>query len=241
MLHQLAAVAADLGPALVPVDLREALSAVAEAARAVFGAAACSVVGIDEEAGEVVWLAVAGEGADTAVGMRLPVTSGLTGYVANSGQALVIEDVRQDSRFAADAAAAAGYVPTSMLVVPITGSQATIGALSILDRDVAISRATDDLELAGRFAEVLAHLLPLQSAFADLGAALLRSAADATDDGDLAGALRRAATRAPGPTAGLHDLAALMVELRRMGAAESALVSGITESLVTYTQSRRRR
>lgn len=241
VLHQLAAVAADLGPGLAPVDLQGALTAVAEAAREAFGAAACSVVEIDEEASEVVWLAVAGEGAATAVGMRLPITRGLTGYVANSGQALAVEDVRQDPRFAADAAATAGYVPSSMLVVPVTGPEGTIGALSLLDRDTSSTRPTGDLELAARFADVVAQLLPIRAALGDLGAVLLRAAADAAEDGDLAGALRRAAARAPGPSTDLKNLAALLAELGRMGPPERVLAHDVTESLLVYAHSRRRR
>ncbi len=240
MLRLLGAVADDVGMAMAPA-VADGLTAMAEATRATFGAAACSIVAVDHETSEVVWVASAGEGAAQALGMRLPVTRGLTGYVANSGEAIAVDDVGRDARFASDAASDAGYVPTSMLLVPVIVDGQVVGVLSVLDRAADRPSVATDLELATAFAAVIAQLLPLQHTISGLGAALLRAAADAADDGDLASALRRAARRPLDADADVRALAADLAELRRLGAPERDLVRDVVGRVLAYASSRRRR
>ena len=57
---------------------------------------------LDEEADELVFEAVAGEGSETLIGQRFPSSTGIGGWVLVTRQPLVIEDVRQDPRFARD-------------------------------------------------------------------------------------------------------------------------------------------
>ncbi len=85
---------------------RPLLQAIVEVARAIFGARAASIMLLDEEAGELVFEAVTGEGEDTLGGPQDPQRHGIAGWVAASGQPLVVEDVATDPRFARDAAAA---------------------------------------------------------------------------------------------------------------------------------------
>src|SRR5918912_3594285 len=78
---------------------RALLRATVEVARAIFRAKAASVFLLDEATDELVFEAVAGEGADTLVGRRFPSSTGIAGFVLVSRQPLVIEDVLQDPRF----------------------------------------------------------------------------------------------------------------------------------------------
>ena len=80
--------------------LRALLASVVEVARAIFGAKASSIFLLDEEADELVFEAVAGEGADTLLGQRFPSSTGIAGWVLVTRQPLVIEDVTEDPRFA---------------------------------------------------------------------------------------------------------------------------------------------
>ena len=81
---------------------RALLNSVAETARAIFGAKAASIFLYDEHTDELVFEAVAGSGADTLIGRRLPSSAGIAGWVLVTRQPLVIEDVRADPRFAQD-------------------------------------------------------------------------------------------------------------------------------------------
>src|SRR5262249_58992306 len=68
---------------------RSLLRATVEVARAIFKAKASSVFLLDEEADELVFEAVAGEGADTLVGQRFPSSTGVAGWVLVTRQPLV--------------------------------------------------------------------------------------------------------------------------------------------------------
>ena len=67
------------------------------------------------------YVAAAGRGADAIVGTELPLGRGLAGYVAASGQALAIDEPASDPRFARDVAERTGYVPQTLLLVPVAG------------------------------------------------------------------------------------------------------------------------
>jgi len=73
------------------------LGALAETARAVFGARAVSV--LVAEGDQLVFTAVAGQGADSMPGERIPADTGMAGWVLAAGQPLVVENVAADPRF----------------------------------------------------------------------------------------------------------------------------------------------
>ena len=81
---------------------RALLQSIVEVARAIFRARASSIFLHDENADELVFEAVAGEGADELVGRRFPSSTGVAGWVLVTRQPLVIEDVTEDPRFAKD-------------------------------------------------------------------------------------------------------------------------------------------
>ena len=115
-------------------SFRTLLQSVVEVARAIFGAKASSIFLLDEDADELVFEAVTGEGEETLIGKRFPSSTGIAGWVLVTRQPLVLEDVAEDPRFARDAAEATGYVPYTMLVMPLRRGERTIGVLSVLDR-----------------------------------------------------------------------------------------------------------
>jgi signal transduction protein with GAF and PtsI domain len=133
-------------------------------AREDFRAAACSLAVLDEEAGELTYRVASGAGAAAIVGVRLPVTRGIAGWVAASGQPIAVSDLASDPRHAADVAASTSYVPTTLLVVPVLTEDGVLGVLSVLDRDTSRPAAEHDMELAASYAtrarEVLAESAP---------------------------------------------------------------------------------
>jgi hypothetical protein len=127
------------------------------ALRAVTGAAAVSVAASTDEG--VTYQAADGAGADAIVGTTLTDGRGLASFVAASGQSVSISRVDADPRFARDVAERSGYVPTSMLLVPVLSTEGDVaGVISILDRAATLGDV-DALEVAGRFADVATHLL----------------------------------------------------------------------------------
>src|SRR5690348_11959693 len=83
---------------------RSLLRATVDVARAIFKAKAASVFLLDEETDELVFEAVAGEGADSLVGQRFPADTGVAGWVLVTRQPLVVDDLTTDTRFSREAA-----------------------------------------------------------------------------------------------------------------------------------------
>jgi GAF domain-containing protein len=244
LVGQLAATATDLAPALGLPDADEMLLSVCATARRVYRAAACSVAELREQQGVLVYRVADGEGAEGVRGLRLPLGRGVASYVASSGQALVVDEVRNDPRFAADVADATGYVPQSLLVVPVMATTGEVlGVLSVLDPDREAVPPTEVLELAAAFADQAALALVLGSTVTRLGAVLLRAMADAAaeEDKELATALRRRATATKGPDAGTAALAARFGELSRLGPGVTAAAGKIVDELLIYARASRGR
>src|SRR3954449_912458 len=114
---------------------RALLDASVNAALRAFGAAACSITLLDEQADELVFAAVAGEGSYTIVGQRFPAEVGIAGWVLTSQQPLAVDEVGVDPRFAADVAERTGYIPKAIMAAPLLGGERALGVLSVLDRD----------------------------------------------------------------------------------------------------------
>jgi GAF domain-containing protein len=130
-----------------------------EVARAIFSAGASSIFLLDEEADELVFEAVAGEGQDDLVGRRLPSGTGIAGWVLVTRQPLVLEDVGADPRFAVDTAESTGYVPRGLMAVPLLHGDRALGVLEVLDP--AGERSLAEMELLGLFASQAATALEL--------------------------------------------------------------------------------
>jgi GAF domain-containing protein len=140
---------------------RALLRSIVEVARAIFSAKAASIFLHDENADELVFEAVAGEGSDNLVGTRFPSSTGIAGWTLVTRQPLVIEDLQQDPRFAREQAESTGYVPKGMMSVPLLHEERALGVLQVLDRSTAIEFSLGHMELLGLFANQAAIALDL--------------------------------------------------------------------------------
>ena len=140
---------------------RSLLQSIVEVARAIFGARASSVFLLDEDADELVFAAVAGEGSGSLVGTRLPSSTGIAGWVLASRTPLVLEDVQNDPRHARDFAESTGYVPKGLMAVPLLHEDRALGVLQVLDRPQRARFSLQEMELLGLFANQAAIALDL--------------------------------------------------------------------------------
>jgi len=137
------------------------LQSIVDVARSIFGARAASIMLHDQEASELVFAAVSGEGAEEAVDRRLPSGTGVAGWVLATHQPVVIENVRADPRFAGDVATSTGYVPNGLMAVPLLLGERILGVLSVLDRPERSQFTLPEMELLGGFAVQAALALEL--------------------------------------------------------------------------------
>jgi GAF domain-containing protein len=140
---------------------RALLQATVETARGIFRAKASSVFLLDEATDELVFEAVAGEGADTLVGKRFPSSTGVAGWVLVTRQSIVVDDLTKDTRFSRDAAESTGYVPRGLMAVPLLAEDDALGVLEVLDRPQGTPFTLAEMDLLGLFGNQAAIALDL--------------------------------------------------------------------------------
>lgn len=154
----------------------ELLRSIIDTARAIFGARASSIILYDEAADELVFRAANGTDDTSLIGRRFPAGEGIAGYVLRSREALILEDVTEDPRFARDIAESTGYVPRGLMAVPLLRGERTLGVLQVLDRESGGFKLAE-MDLLALFARQAAIALDIVE-----GAAAARRVMD--DDGD---------------------------------------------------------
>jgi GAF domain-containing protein len=189
-------------------NYQELLQSIVEVARAIFRAKASSIFLLDEEADELVFEAVAGEGSESLVGRRFPSSTGIAGFVLVSRQPLVIEDVLEDPRFSRETAESTGFVPKGLMAVPLLHEERALGVLEVLDRPSDARFTLAEMDLLGLFANQAAIAL-------DLLQRARRAQTTLADAGDLA-VLARLAQKLEDRRDESGDALALLAALERL-------------------------
>jgi GAF domain-containing protein len=118
---------------LEPPGLERILRSIVDATAALFDAEAASIA-LAEDDGRLRFRVAAGDRGQGVVGMTVNPGEGVAGYVASTGQPLALTDVARDPRFGRATAEATGYVPNSILAVPLELDDRVIGVLEVLDK-----------------------------------------------------------------------------------------------------------
>ena len=147
--RSLAASLPDAGP-----ERQTLLEAIVRTAAGVFDVASVSVALHDERTSELVFHAAWGTGADGVVGVRMRPGEGIAGAAVADAEPVVVADCRNDERFAAQIAAGIGYVPNTLLAVPLLRGDTAVGVLSVLDRRDGGPFGQGDVARAQLFAEL---------------------------------------------------------------------------------------
>jgi GAF domain-containing protein len=145
---------------------------------------------VDAEHDELIFASAIGPKAEEVRKLRLPLGHGIAGLVAVSGQPMAISDAGNDPRQAADIAETVGYVPQSILCVPLFYDEQVIGVLELLDKQGAASFSPDDINQLAQFAEQAAVAIEQSRGQRDLTAlvnAALRSWAAGGDAAPVTG------------------------------------------------------
>lgn len=128
------------------------LQSIVDATVKLFDAEAASIALFEPDPDRLVFRVAAGEKGAGAIGLTVPPTQGIAGYVYSTGQALALSDVASDPRFNRDAAQQTGYVPRSIAAAPLLDEQGTVGVLQVLDKHSSPTFSLRDMELLAVFA-----------------------------------------------------------------------------------------
>ncbi|MEU9716273.1 GAF domain-containing protein [Streptomyces sp. NPDC047976] len=145
----------------------ELLQSVVDTARAIFGAQASSIMLLDAAADELSFEAVSGQGQEFLVGRRFPAGRGIAGWVAASGEPMVVDDLRDSIAFDRDIAESTGYVPDALMAAPLIRGDRVLGVLEVLDPSPQARSGLPELDLLGLFARqaaVALHVLTTRPA-----------------------------------------------------------------------------
>jgi signal transduction protein with GAF and PtsI domain len=158
------------------------LDALAGAAVMVLEAQAASIAILDPGTDRLVFVAAAGPAAGEVVGLTIDANAGIAGYAFSTGQPLAIADAANDPRFDRSVAEATGYVPSTLLAVPLADADGTVGVLEALDRRGG-TFTLRDLDAAAALARAATIAVRVGQGRRD-AAALLQGAVTTLLDGD---------------------------------------------------------
>jgi signal transduction histidine kinase/DNA-binding response OmpR family regulator len=117
------------------LDLDQVLVSVLDEVRRLLGIVACSIWLIDSETGELVCRQSAGPESEIVRGFRLAPGQGLAGWVAQSGESLVVADTHTDERYFKGVDQQTGLMLRSILSVPLRAKRGVIGVLQVTDTE----------------------------------------------------------------------------------------------------------
>jgi GAF domain-containing protein len=173
---------------IAPTTSDPALRAIASAAAAALRVTAASIALHEPGTNQLVFRAAAGPEGEGVIGLAIQPHEGIAGYVFSTGQPLAVGDVASDSRFQRATAERTGYVPRSLLAVPLVDDEGIVGVMEWLDRVDGAPFDLADIELATQVAEAAtatARATRLQEDASWLLRRALESLADPDASGDL--------------------------------------------------------
>ncbi len=222
------------------------LQSIVDATATLFDAEAASIALFEPDPDRLVFRVAAGERGAGAIGLTIPTTRGLAGYVFSTGHPLALSDVASDPRFDRAAAERTGYVPRSIAAVPLIDREATVGVLQVLDKRSSATFSLRDMELLAVFAGQAAAAIAAMRVQRDL-TSLMREALRHLDDAgtlDASGLERLVADLTRGLD-GAGDvpfwrLVDGLAGLQTLGEREQALAADIVAALGAYASTARR-
>jgi GAF domain-containing protein len=158
------------------------LRSIVDATAALFGAEAASLALHDPATDRLVFAVAAGEHGQGVVGLAIGSSEGVAGYVFSTGQPLALSDVASDARFGRQTAEQTGYVPRSLIAVPLVDDEGILGVLEVLDKRGDGGFDLRDVELATVFARQATVAIRSSRIERDT-ASLLRAVLAAVDGG----------------------------------------------------------
>lgn len=210
-----------------------------------FEAEASSIALFERNPDRLEFRVAAGAQGQGAIGLSVPPSKGIVGFVFSTGQPLALSDVLADPRFDKATAEKTGYVPRSIAAVPLQDAETTVGVLQVLDKHTSPTFSLRDMELLAVFARQAAAAIRAARVQRDsqqlLRAALAGVAGDEVSDEQI-DTLISAATNEldTDPDAPFWRLVDRVAKMRDLSDRELRIVSDILDVLATHAGRGRR-
>ena len=128
------------------------LEMIMEESKEVMSAEASSLMMLDEERQELVFQVATGEKGEALREIRIPLGRGIAGWVAQTGEPLLVPDAYENPHFNPESDRRSGFRTRSVLCVPLMMQDRTLGVVQVLNNKYKESFDEEDLETFTSFA-----------------------------------------------------------------------------------------
>jgi diguanylate cyclase (GGDEF)-like protein len=115
------------------LELEEILGAIMDKMAQFFGPERWSLLMVDDVSGELYYAIAVGENAESLKGLRVPLGEGVAGWVAATGNPLIVPDVALDPHWSAFATKHPDLRIQSIACVPVRAGNKTLGVIQLLN------------------------------------------------------------------------------------------------------------
>jgi diguanylate cyclase (GGDEF)-like protein len=115
------------------LELEEILGAIMDKMARFFGPERWSFLMVDDTSGELYYAIAVGENAESLKGLRVPLGEGVAGWVAATGNPLIVPNVKLDRQWSAFAANNPDLNIQSIACVPVRSGNKTLGVIQLLN------------------------------------------------------------------------------------------------------------
>jgi diguanylate cyclase (GGDEF)-like protein len=115
------------------LELEEILGAIMDKMAQFFGPERWSMLMVDEATNELYYAIAVGENTESLKGLRVPMGEGVAGWVASTGNPLVVPDVALDPHWSAFALKHPDLKIKSIACVPVRSGNKTLGVIQLLN------------------------------------------------------------------------------------------------------------
>ena len=185
-LRQVLIKSALVGTLAAPVSHSRLLEMIVETAAQVINSAAASLFLVDDEHQELVFEVALGQKAAEVKKFRVPMGHGIAGQVAATGQPTATSGAA-DPRHASEISESVGYVPRTILCVPLFYADRVIGVLELLDKADEAAFTMVDMHVLGLFANLAAVAVEQSRTREDMSGVIADMVLESSN-GDLAAA-----------------------------------------------------
>ncbi|MCB9799526.1 MAG: SpoIIE family protein phosphatase [Candidatus Omnitrophica bacterium] len=150
-LHKVLAVTAKINSSL---DLDELLGIIMSTASDVMHTQTASLMLIEPASNDLVFkVALGDKGSELIEKFRIKMGEGIAGHVAQTGEAVIVNDTQHDARFASRFDESTGFQTKAILCVPLKNKDKVIGVIQAINPLTRHEFSNDDLELFSIFAD----------------------------------------------------------------------------------------
>lgn len=145
------------------MDLNSLLNRIVYEAVRIVDAVEGSLLLLDEEQQQLVFVASRSEMKDQLIGFRIPTSTGIAGWVVTHQEPVIANDVTQDERFSASVDKRLQFKTRSLLAVPLISRGRPLGVIELVNK-------FSDQRFDDRDVETVSMLAPIAAAVIDLAA-----------------------------------------------------------------------